>query len=114
MSFSGVKISYLSAKSHLIFHWCLCNNIFYIFQLYGAKVVGLGVGAGNSINLDAFEVLTGRKDRYFFLQFKKSVTCDGDDSESEDEDESEDDSDSDDDGGCVNSELKTVVDLICN
>lgn len=84
--------------------------------LYEAKVIGLGVGATNTINLEAFEILTGRKDRHFILQFKKSNSCSGDDdsdcecSEGEDEDDGDEDEG---DGGCGNSELKRAVNLIC-
>lgn len=97
---------------HPLFQFLIIYFIF--FQLYGAKVIGLGVGATNTINLEAFEILTGRKDRHFILQFKKSNSCSGDDESDCECSESEDDGDEDEgDGGCGNSELKRAVNLIC-
>lgn len=85
--------------------------------MFGAKVIGLGVGPTNQIDIEAFDILTGRRDRHFILEFKKNNSCGGDDDSEDSEDDSEDDSDSDDDdedGGCGNSELKRAVNLICS
>ena len=91
------------------------NNIFYTFQLFGAKVIGLGVGPTNQIDIEAFDILTGRRDRHFILKFKKDNSCGGDDdSDCECGDSDSEDDDDDDDGGCGSSELKKAVNLICN
>lgn len=90
------------------------NNIFCTFQLFGAKVIGLGVGPTNTINIEAFEILTGRKDRHFILTFKKKESCaEGDDSDCECSDDSDGEDDSDNEG-CSISELKKAVNLICS
>lgn len=83
--------------------------------LFGAKVIGLGVGPTNTINIEAFEILTGRKNRHFILTFKKKNSCAGsDDSDCEcSDDDSEGDDDSDNEG-CGTSELKKAVNLICS
>ena len=77
--------------------------------------MGLGVGPANTINTEAFEILSGRNDRLIILTFKKTNSCRGGDDDDSDCECSEDDSDdSDDDGNCGgNSELKRVVNLIC-
>ena len=31
MLFSHVKISSFRAKTHLVFHWCLCNKCIYLY-----------------------------------------------------------------------------------
>ena len=65
-------------------------------------------------NEQAFRVLTGRNDRHIILTFKKrSSGGDDDDDDDDDDDCSEDEDDDDDDDECGNSELKTVVNLIC-
>ena len=84
--------------------------------MYGAKVIGLGVGPTNQIDIEAFDILTGRRDRHFILKFKKDNNCGGDDdsdSDSDGDDDSDSDDDDDDDGGCVSTELKEAVRLIC-
>lgn len=86
----------------------------YIFQLFNARVVGLGVGPADEIDVEAFEVLTGRKNRHIILRFKNSNSCSGDDDDDDDCEcsDSDDDDDSDDDG-CGSSELRRAVSLIC-
>jgi len=82
--------------------------------LFGAKVIGLGVGPTNTINIEAFEILTGRKDRHFILTFKKKKSCaGGDDSDCECSEDSDGEEDSDNEG-CSISELKKAVNLICS
>lgn len=88
-------------------------SFFASLQLYGARVVGLGIGPANTINTEAFEILSGRNDRLIILTFKKTNSCSGGDDGSDCECSEDEDDDDDDDGNCGNSELKRVVSLIC-
>ena len=76
--------------------------------------MGLGVGPANTINTEAFEILSGRKDRFIILTFRKTNRCSGGDDDDSDCECSEDEDDSDDGGNCGgSSELKRVVSMIC-
>jgi len=86
------------------------------FQDFNARVVGLGVGARNTINVDAFDVLTGNRNQLIILEFKKSSCSGGDGDSDDDDDERDDDSSgesSGDEGGSCSTELSKTASLIC-
>lgn len=83
---------------------------------FNARVVGLGVGARNTINVDAFDVLTGNRNQLIILEFKKSSCSGGDGDSDDDDDERDDDSSgesSGDEGGSCSTELSKTASLIC-
>lgn len=102
---------------------------------FNARVIGLGIGEANSINIPGLRILAGQNDRVLILTFEPSSggkCCDEEDDDDDDDDDDrkrrrrdEDDECDDrrrrrrrdeDDGGCssgVSNELKNVIKLIC-
>ncbi|RMX54868.1 hypothetical protein pdam_00011162 [Pocillopora damicornis] len=106
---------------------------------FNARVIGLGIGEANSINIPGLRILAGQNDRVLILTFEPSSggkCCDDDDDEDNNDDDRkrrrrrrrDDDGDDEcddrrrrrrrdeDDGGCssgVSNELKNVIKLIC-
>ncbi|XP_058956608.2 thrombospondin-related anonymous protein-like [Pocillopora verrucosa] len=99
---------------------------------FNARVIGLGIGEANSINIPGLRILAGQNDRVLILTFEPSSggKCCDDDEDDDDDDRKrrrrdEDDECDDrrrrrrrdeDDGGCssgVSNELKNVIKLIC-
>nr|XP_058956608.1 uncharacterized protein LOC131783847 [Pocillopora verrucosa] len=100
---------------------------------FNARVIGLGIGEANSVNIPGLRILAGQNDRVLILTFEPSSggkCCDDDDDDDDDrkrrrrDDDDDDECDDrrrrrrrdEDDGGCssgVSNELKNVIKLIC-